>query len=84
MGQRRLPLLGRWPVARQVAAGDRTGLDHTATSPRTEAVRARRRSGRVDPREQDHHREPRAWPALAAAQCSDPRETFEPQRRGTF
>jgi hypothetical protein len=46
MGQRRLPLLGRWLVAR--------------------------------------HREPRARPALAAAQCSDLHETFEPQRRGTF
>jgi formate dehydrogenase major subunit len=41
MGRRHLPLLGRWPVARQVAAGDLTGLDDIAASPRTEALRPR-------------------------------------------
>ena len=34
-------LLGKWPVARQVAAGDATALDGTAVSPRTEQLRAR-------------------------------------------
>ena len=38
---RRLPILGRWPVARQIASGDVTGLGDTARSPRTDALRPR-------------------------------------------
>src|SRR5438445_722160 len=34
-------VLGSWPVARQVVAGDARGLDGTAASPRTEELRAR-------------------------------------------
>ena len=41
MGRKRLPLIGRWPVARQVMAGDATGLGDTARSPRTEGLRPR-------------------------------------------
>jgi formate dehydrogenase major subunit len=41
-----LKVLGRWPVVRQVAAGDATGLNGTATSARTEELLAR--TGRAD------------------------------------
>ena len=36
-----LKILGSWPVARQLAAGDAAALDGTAVSPRTEELRAR-------------------------------------------
>ena len=53
MARRRLPVvtqLRRWPVLRQIAAGDATGLDGTARSPRTEALRPRtERAERVVP-----------------------------------
>jgi formate dehydrogenase major subunit len=50
MPRRRLPVLGNWPVLRQIAAGDATGLDGTARSPRTEALRPRtERADRVVP-----------------------------------
>ena len=50
MPRRRLPVLGRWPVLRQIAAGDATGLDGTARSPRTDALRPRtERADRVVP-----------------------------------
>jgi formate dehydrogenase major subunit len=41
---RKLPILGAlaaWPVLRQLRAGDAQGLDGTAASPRTDALRAR-------------------------------------------
>jgi formate dehydrogenase major subunit len=38
---RRLPILGRWPVTRQLAGGDLAGLGDTARSPRTDALRPR-------------------------------------------
>ena len=38
MPRKHLPLLGRWPVARQAADGDVTGLGDTARSPRTEQL----------------------------------------------
>ena len=38
---RRLPILGRWPVVRQLAGGDLSGLGDAARSPRTEALRPR-------------------------------------------
>jgi formate dehydrogenase major subunit len=41
MSRRKLPLLGGWPVARQVAQRDVTGLGDTARSPRTSALRPR-------------------------------------------
>jgi formate dehydrogenase major subunit len=41
---KKLPLLRRWPVARQIAAGDALGLGSTSYSPRTEALVARTRS----------------------------------------
>jgi formate dehydrogenase major subunit len=41
MPRRSLPLLGGWPVARQVAQRDVTGLGETARSPRTGALRPR-------------------------------------------
>ncbi len=40
---RKLPLLGRWPVARQIAEGDPTALGDTARSPRTETLAPRTR-----------------------------------------
>jgi len=40
----KLPLLGRWPVLRQLAAGDATGLGETARSARTERLEPRTRS----------------------------------------
>ena len=40
----RLPLLGRWPVLRQLAARDATGLGTTARSARTEALAPRTRT----------------------------------------
>ena len=50
MPRRRLPVLGRWPVLRQIAAGDATGLGGTARSPRTDALRPRtERADRVVP-----------------------------------
>jgi formate dehydrogenase major subunit len=39
--KRRLPLFGRWPILRQLAARDAAGLNGTATSPRTESLRPR-------------------------------------------
>lgn len=41
MSRRHLPLLGRWPVARQIARGDATGLGDSARSPETDALRPR-------------------------------------------
>jgi formate dehydrogenase major subunit len=44
MARIRLPLidrLRRWPLARQIAAGDAAGLGDTARSPRTDALRPR-------------------------------------------
>jgi len=41
MGKTRLPVLGRWPIARQIASGDVHGLGETAWSPRTESLRPR-------------------------------------------
>jgi formate dehydrogenase major subunit len=45
MARRALPILrealGRWPLARQIATGDLTGLGSTARSARTEALRPR-------------------------------------------
>lgn len=41
MERRHLPLLGRWPIARQLIEGDPRGLGRTARSPRTEALRPR-------------------------------------------
>lgn len=40
----RLPLIGRWPVARQIASGDATALGASARSPRTAALGPRTRS----------------------------------------
>jgi formate dehydrogenase major subunit len=36
-----IPAIGRWPIARQLAAGDMTGLGDAARSPRTDALRPR-------------------------------------------
>jgi formate dehydrogenase major subunit len=36
-----LPVIGRWPIARQIARGDATGLGDSARSPRTDALRPR-------------------------------------------
>jgi len=41
MRRRHLPVLGRWPIARQIAARDVTGLGGTAASPRTDGLRPR-------------------------------------------
>jgi formate dehydrogenase major subunit len=41
MRRRRLPVIGRWPVVRQVVSGDTEGLGASAQSPRTEALRPR-------------------------------------------
>ena len=41
MPRRRLPVIGRWPVVRQVASGDAAGLGESARSPRTESLRPR-------------------------------------------
>jgi len=41
MARRRLPVLGRWPLVRQLLDRDATGLGDTARSPRTEALRPR-------------------------------------------
>jgi hypothetical protein len=41
MARRSLPVLGTWPVVRQLATGDVTGLGDSARSPRTEALRPR-------------------------------------------
>jgi formate dehydrogenase major subunit len=41
MTRRSLPLLGRWPVIRQLAIGDVTALGRTACSARTETLRPR-------------------------------------------
>jgi formate dehydrogenase major subunit len=38
---RKLPVVGEWPVVRQLAARDATGLDGTATSARTRALQPR-------------------------------------------
>jgi formate dehydrogenase major subunit len=38
---RKLPILGRWPVARQIKSGDLTGLGANARSSRTETLRPR-------------------------------------------
>jgi formate dehydrogenase major subunit len=40
---RRLPLFSRWPVFRQIAAGDPAALGDTARSPRTDALAPRTR-----------------------------------------
>lgn len=40
---RKLPVLGRWPVLRQIAAGDAAALGATAASPRTESLAPRTR-----------------------------------------
>jgi formate dehydrogenase major subunit len=39
----KLPLLGRWPLARQIASGDVTALGDTAASARTESIGPRTR-----------------------------------------
>ena len=44
MGKTRLPVLGRWPIFRQLVNRDVTGLGDTARSPRTEALRPRTES----------------------------------------
>jgi formate dehydrogenase major subunit len=41
MARRTLPVLGRWPVIRQVATGDLSGLGDSARSPRSDALRPR-------------------------------------------
>jgi formate dehydrogenase major subunit len=41
MRRKRLPLIGRWPIVRQVMNGDATGLDEAARSARTEGLRPR-------------------------------------------
>jgi formate dehydrogenase major subunit len=41
MARRQLPVIGRWPVARQIAARDASGLGESARSPRTDALRPR-------------------------------------------
>jgi formate dehydrogenase major subunit len=41
MARKHLPVVGRWPIVRQVAAGDAAGLGDTARSPRTDALRPR-------------------------------------------
>jgi formate dehydrogenase major subunit len=41
MARRSLPVVGTWPVIRQLAAGDLTALGDAARSPRTEALRPR-------------------------------------------
>ena len=41
MNRKRLPLIGRWPVVRQLISGDPMGFDRTARSPRTEGLRPR-------------------------------------------
>ena len=41
MTRKSLPVLGRWPVARQIANGDPTGFGESARSPRTESLRPR-------------------------------------------
>ena len=41
MGRTRLPVIGRWPVARQIATRDATGLTASARSPQTDALRPR-------------------------------------------
>jgi formate dehydrogenase major subunit len=44
MGRRVLPLLGRWPIARQLAHGDLKGLGESARSARTDTLRPRTES----------------------------------------
>ena len=44
MARKSLPVLGRWPVVRQIAGGDATGFGESARSPRTEALRPRTES----------------------------------------
>ena len=39
--RKHLPVLGRWPVARQIASGDATGLGESARSPRSDQLRPR-------------------------------------------
>jgi formate dehydrogenase major subunit len=41
MARRRLSVLRSWPIARQIARGDVTGLGASARSPRTDALRPR-------------------------------------------
>jgi formate dehydrogenase major subunit len=41
MARRHLPVLDRWPLARQVATGDLTGLADNARSARTDSLRPR-------------------------------------------
>lgn len=41
MARKHLPIVGRWPVVRQLSERDARGLDGTARSPRTEALRPR-------------------------------------------
>lgn len=41
MARRSLPVLGRWPVARQLATGDLAGHGDSARSPRSDALRPR-------------------------------------------
>jgi formate dehydrogenase major subunit len=41
MARRKLPLLGSWPVTKQLARGDLTALGDSARSPRSEALRPR-------------------------------------------
>ena len=41
MARKHLPIVGRWPVIRQLLAGDAKGLGATASSPRTDALRPR-------------------------------------------
>ena len=41
MARKNLPIVGRWPVARQLREADAYGLDGTARSPRTDGLRPR-------------------------------------------
>ncbi len=41
MTRKHLPVIGRWPVVRQLLQRDATGLDGTARSPRTDRLRPR-------------------------------------------
>src|SRR6185503_3131259 len=41
MALRKLPVVGRWPIIRQIATRDATGLGPAARSPRTDGLRPR-------------------------------------------
>jgi formate dehydrogenase major subunit len=41
MARRNLPVVGHWPLVRQIATGDRDAFGDAARSPRTEALRPR-------------------------------------------